>query len=247
MPEQAAYEWFRHISEAQRSPKSQSLTSQHMQQHPPQALTRRQVLVGTAATTLFAATSTMRVADAANNISPWAEKLIAAARTQIGVTLEYDGAYVALKFPGGDIPRVTGVCTDVIIRAYRDAFNFDLQRAVNADMRRNFRAYPKRWGLKRPDRNIDHRRVPNLQTFFKRHDGKVPGVLNAANYRPGDMITQVIGGRLPHIGIISDRKGATGRPLMIHNIGAGTREEDVTASFPVTGHYRFNPEASASG
>ncbi len=204
-------------------------------------LTRRATVAGGLAALAFGVPVQSGQAQAARVVEPWAQRLIEAARTQIGVTIEYDGAYEALSFPGGDIPRERGVCTDVIIRAYRDAFDFDLQSAVNADMRRHFRAYPKRWGLKRPDRNIDHRRVPNLQTFFKRRNAVVAQPVSAIRFQPGDMITQMIGGRLPHIGIISNRVADSGRPLFIHNIGAGAQEEDVTASFPITGHYRFNP------
>lgn len=193
------------------------------------------------ATLLVAVNGGTRPASAARDVAPWALKLIEAARSQIGVTIEYDGAYEALSFPGGDIPRERGVCTDVVIRAYRDAFEFDLQKEVNADMSRHFSAYPKRWGLKRPDRNIDHRRVPNLQTFFKRRRGELSKRADPSDFQPGDLVTQVIGGRLPHIGIVSDRVAPSGRLLFIHNIGGGTQEEDVTASFPVTGHYRFNP------
>ncbi len=165
-----------------------------------------------------------------------ATALIAAARRQIGVTLHYDPAYSRLSFPGGDVPRVRGVCTDVIIRAYRDAFALDLQALVNADMKRAFGAYPKRWGLRSTDRNIDHRRVPNLQTFFARHGARVP---LATVWRPGDIVTCLVGGTLPHIGIVSDGRSTTGRLLVIHNIGRGTQEEDILAAFALTGHYRW--------
>ncbi|MGI9407282.1 MAG: DUF1287 domain-containing protein [Hyphomicrobiaceae bacterium] len=171
----------------------------------------------------------------------WGLQLVNAARSQIGVTIRYDGAYASLKFPGGDIPREVGVCTDVIIRAYRDAFDYDLQLAVNTDMSRNFGAYPRKWSLRRPDRNIDHRRVPNLQTFFRRKGAALGAASSPESYQPGDLVTQMISGRLPHIGIVSDRRAASGRFMLIHNIGAGAQEEDVTASFPVTGHYRFKP------
>lgn len=208
-------------------------------------LTRRALLAGGLGATVAATAHPLLPVHAARTTDTlperWALKLIKAGRAQIGVTVEYDGAYEAIAFPGGDIPRERGVCTDVIIRAYRDAFDFDLQRAVNADMKRNFRAYPNRWGLKRPDRNIDHRRVPNLRTFFRRQNGEISGAINPTAFRPGDLVTQVIGGRLPHIGIVSDRIAPSGRPFFIHNIGAGTLEQDVIASFPITGHYRFNP------
>jgi uncharacterized protein len=170
-------------------------------------------------------------------------RLVGIARQQIGVTLRYDPTYVRLAYPDGDIPDDTGVCTDVVIRAYRAAFGYDLQRAVHEDMRANFAAYPKNWGLTRPDRNIDHRRVPNLQTFLHRKGASLPVTRDPANYKPGDLITQMLPGNLPHIGIVSDHRSADGqRPLVIHNIGAGTREEDTLFRFPVTGHYRFAPK-----
>jgi uncharacterized protein YijF (DUF1287 family) len=166
--------------------------------------------------------------------------LVDAARAQIGVTVRYDPAYVQLAFPGGDVPADRGVCTDVVIRAYRATHGFDLQQAVNADMQAHFSAYPRQWGLRRPDRNIDHRRVPNLQVFFQRKGQRLPVSADAA-YRPGDLVTQMLPGNLPHIAIVSDRKSAAGVPLVIHNIGDGAREEDSLSRFPITGHYRFAP------
>ena len=171
---------------------------------------------------------------------PAASQLIAAARRQIGVTQSYDPAYSRLAFPGGDVPRGKGVCTDVVIRAYRDAFGIDLQALVNADMRRAFAAYPKRWGLRRPDSNIDHRRVPNLETFLARQNARLPLPARLADWRSGDLFTCLVGGTLPHIGILSDRRDrASGRPLVIHNIGGGAREEDVLADHRLTGRFRW--------
>jgi uncharacterized protein len=165
-------------------------------------------------------------------------KLIAAARKQVGVTVQYDPAYSALKFPGGDVPRAKGVCTDVVIRAYRDAFNIDLQALVNADMKANFGLYPKIWSLSRADKNIDHRRVPNLQVFLKRQGAALPLSNKPGDWQPGDIFTSMVGGRLPHIGIVSDRKeGST--PLAIHNIGRGTQEENVLFAHKLTGHFRW--------
>lgn len=159
------------------------------------------------------------------------------ARCQIGVTVEYDSAYVGLAYPGGDVPEERGVCTDVVIRALR-LLDFDLQKEVHEDMKRNFAAYPKYWGLKRPDKNIDHRRVPNLQTFFKRRGWGLPVSRDAADYKPGDLVTCLVGDSLPHIMIVSDRRNEEGIPLVIHNIGVGTEEEDCLFTFPLTGHYR---------
>ncbi len=171
-----------------------------------------------------------------------ASRLIAAARQQIGVTVRYDPQYSRLTFPGGDVDRSKGVCTDVVIRAFRDAFGVDLQALVHADMKAAFSAYPKRWGLRRPDSNIDHRRVPNLQTFFARAGARLPLTTVPADWQPGDIFTSMIDGRLPHTGIVSDRK-AGNRPLVIHNIGGGTQEEDALFTYPLTGHYRWGISA----
>ncbi|QNA83047.1 DUF1287 domain-containing protein [Sphingomonas sp. So64.6b] len=168
-----------------------------------------------------------------------AAMLIAAARRQVGVTLHYDPAYTSLAFPNGDVARSKGVCTDVLIRAYRDAFGIDLQTLVNADMRAAFSAYPTRWALRRPDRNIDHRRVPNLQTLMTRKGARLPLPTSPQGWRPGDIFTSLIDDRLPHTGIVSDRRGRSGNWAVIHNIGAGAREEDALFAYKLTGHYRF--------
>lgn len=168
-----------------------------------------------------------------------ARALIAAARRQVGVTLHYDPAYTRLAFPNGDVPRVKGVCTDVVVRAYRDALALDLQALVNADMRAHFSAYPRNWGLRAPDRNIDHRRVPNLASYLRRRGAALPVPDQIAGWQPGDIFTSLIDGRLPHIGIVSDRRGLRGW-LVIHNIGAGAREEDALTTHPLTGRFRWN-------
>ena len=149
-----------------------------------------------------------------------------------------DPAYTTLPFPGGDVPRERGTCTDVVIRAYRDALGLDLQALVNADMRSAFAAYPRTWGLSGPDRNIDHRRVPNLATWLKRHGATLPIPTDASGWRPGDIFTSLVDGRGTHIGLVSDRSGPKG-PLIIHNIGAGTREENGLYAWPITGRYRW--------
>jgi uncharacterized protein YijF (DUF1287 family) len=168
-----------------------------------------------------------------------AGQLIAAARRQIGVTLHYDSGYSKLAFPSGDVARLKGVCTDVVIRAYRDAFGLDLQALVHADMKRAFGAYPRRWRLKSPDSNIDHRRVPNLQMFFARSGAQLPLPSGADGWRPGDIFTSLVGGTLPHIGFVSDRTSVLGMPLVIHNIGGGAREENALLDHRLTGRYRF--------
>jgi uncharacterized protein len=173
-------------------------------------------------------------------IEPWAQKLIDAAKAQIGVTVSYDPAYRRIDFPGGDVPRAAGVCTDVIIRAYRDSMGVDLQKLVNEDMRKAFDDYPKIWGLKRPDPNIDHRRVPNLQTFFKRKSAAKPVSPDPSQYHPGDIITVMLPGNLPHIALLADQVSVDqSRPLVIHNIGGGVRMEDMLTVFQITGRYRY--------
>ena len=166
--------------------------------------------------------------------------LVRAARAQVGVTTLYDGAYRVLKYPGGDVPPERGVCTDVIVRAFRQARGQDLQVLVHEDMRAHFDAYPsrRRWGLTRPDSNIDHRRVPNLMVYFERA-GYSRRVVNAASaYLPGDVVTWDLGGGVPHIGLVSERRTPDGTPLIIHNIGAGAREDDILFRHAITGHYR---------
>ena len=148
-------------------------------------------------------------------------RLTAAARDQVGVTVTYDPAYVGLEFPGGDLPRDRGVCTDVVIRALRDGWGIDLQLAVNRDMTADFRAYPALWGLTGTDRNIDHRRVPNLQALFARIGAELPLSDDPTPYLPGDIVTWTLPGNLAHIGIVSDRRVADGAPLILHNIGEG--------------------------
>lgn len=165
-------------------------------------------------------------------------QLVRAARSQVGVTTLYSQAYHGIGYPNGDFPRRSGACTDVIIRAYRDGLNLDLQKLIHLDMKKAFSAYPKIWGLRTTDRNIDHRRVPNMRTFFKRQGATEPVSKDPEDYLPGDIVTSIIGGKLAHCGIVSDRKQG-GRPLLIHNIGRGTQEEDRIFSWPITGHYRW--------
>ena len=160
-------------------------------------------------------------------------QIVQSARNQIGKTLHYDPAYTKLKYPMGDVPMEKGVCTDVVIRALCDQ-NIDLQDLVHQDMSRNFSVYPKRWGLKQPDTNIDHRRVPNLMTYFTRQGWAVQDT----NYQAGDIVTWELKGNRPHIGIVSDRKIGD-RPLIIHNIGSGTREDDILYRYTITGHFRL--------
>jgi uncharacterized protein YijF (DUF1287 family) len=168
-------------------------------------------------------------------------KIVDAARKQIGVTVGYDPAYTAMKYPGGDVAMERGVCTDVVIRALREGLGEDLQKLVHEDMKAHFAKYPKNWGLKGTDKNIDHRRVPNLMTFFKRKHTSlaVAGSEDKGRFLAGDIITCTVPPHLPHIMIVSDRKNAQGLSLVIHNIGSGVKEEDRLGDFPLTGHFRW--------
>jgi uncharacterized protein YijF (DUF1287 family) len=181
--------------------------------------------------------------------APEIARVLEAAHAQVGVTRYYDGSYVRLAYPGGDVPADRGVCTDVVIRALRAA-GLDLQKLVHEDMRRNFAAYPRHWGLARPDRNIDHRRVPNLETWARRAGHALPVGTDPAAYRPGDLVSWRLPNGLPHIGLVSDRLApdGSGRWLVVHNIGAGTRVEDVLFAWPPVGHFRVfrGPEPAAS-
>ncbi|SEH08715.1 Uncharacterised protein [Candidatus Venteria ishoeyi] len=174
-------------------------------------------------------------------VNPDIQSMIQGAVAQIGKTRFYDGAYRKLQYPGGDIPLETGVCTDVVIRALRQV-DIDLQVLVHQDMRKAFAHYPNNWGLKTTDRNIDHRRVPNLQTFFKRQGKALPVTQNPADYKPGDLVTWRLPSNLLHIGIVSNYQSRDEQHLLIlHNIGAGTQMEDVLFEFEITGHYRYFP------
>ena len=164
--------------------------------------------------------------------------IVKAARSQIGVTVRYVADYVSMDYPGGDVPKETGVCTDVVIRALRGTGQ-DLQKLVHEDMRANFSRYPTIWGLSRTDKSIDHRRVPNLKTYFRRKGKSIEVSQKGADYLPGDLVTCTVAGKLPHIMVVSDKKNARGTPLVIHNIGSGAREEDSLFDYPITGHYRF--------
>lgn len=150
----------------------------------------------------------------------------------------YDPAYRAIGYPMGDVPDDRGVCADTVVRAFR-AGGVDLQALVHRDMKAAFSAYPRIWGLTRPDTNIDHRRVPNLETFFTRVGAKLPANTDPSLYLPGDVVSWRI--PVPHIGIVSTQRLPSGRPLMAHNIGAGSQLEDVLFSWPVQGWFRYQP------
>ena len=166
------------------------------------------------------------------------ERLVAAALAQTKASVVYDGAYRRIAYPRGDVPDSIGVCTDVVIRAYREV-GIDLQVKVHEDMKRAFRSYPQLWGLHAPDPNIDHRRVPNLQTYFRRAGAELRASREAGTYQAGDLVTWMLPGNLPHIGIVSGEKTSGGVPLVVHNIGRGPEVEDVLFAYPITGHYRY--------
>lgn len=153
----------------------------------------------------------------------------------------YDPAYYRISYPNGDVPADRGVCTDVIIRAYRK-MGVDLQKKVHEDMKAHFHLYPKNWGMSRPDPNIDHRRVPNLMVFFGRKGQSLPLSTVAADYRPGDIVCWDLGSGVTHIGLLYDHF-SDGRkwPLVVHNIGAGQVLEDCLFRYRIIGHYRYEP------
>jgi len=199
-------------------------------------------LCGAAGALALAVTLAMAQPGATKGADP-AAVLVKSARQQIGVTTSYDPAYVRLDYPGGDVPEETGVCTDVVVRAYRQ-LGTDLQRLVHEDMKANFKKYPQRWGLKGPDKNIDHRRVPNLMTFFARQKAGRDINLAAGAFQPGDVVAWDLGGGTLHIGIVTDKKSDQGTPLVVHNIGRGAREEDILFEYKIIGHYRWAPPIS---
>ena len=170
----------------------------------------------------------------------FAQKLSDAALSLTKDKVTYDPAYISIKYPNGDVPADKGVCTDVIIRAYRK-LGIDLQKEVHEDMKKNFSKYPKKYGLKRPDTNIDHRRVPNLQVFFFFFFRSKPTNQNPASYVPGDIVRWLLPGNLTHIGIVVNKKSADGRRyLIVHNIGGGQVIEDCLFKFEITGHYQYS-------
>jgi len=159
--------------------------------------------------------------------------------------VRYDGRYLRIGYPWGDVPQSMGVCTDVVIRSYR-RLGIDLQQEVNRDIRSDFYAYPSfaRWGLKKPDSNIDHRRVYNLQAFFKRHHAELPRSFDPRSYKPGDLVTWMVGPAFPHIGVVVNipTPSDPNRLMISHNIAEGPIIEDILFRFPITGHYRYTPQ-----
>ncbi|OJX49569.1 MAG: DUF1287 domain-containing protein [Flavobacterium sp. 38-13] len=167
------------------------------------------------------------------------EKLSDAAIMLTKDKVVYDPGYFSISYPNGDVPKGKGVCTDVVIRAYRK-LGIDLQKEVHEDMKKNFSKYPQKWGLKKTDPNIDHRRVPNLQVFFTRFGKSLEVTDKASDYKTGDLVTWMINDKMPHIGIVTNRKSADGkRNLIVHNVGAGQVLEDCLFQYKITGHYQF--------
>ena len=170
------------------------------------------------------------------------KNLLSAAVEQTGHPSVYDGSYRKIAYPGGDVPPGFGVCTDLVIRAYRKA-GIDLQVKVHEDMTKSFSSYPQLWGLQGPDANIDHRRVYNLQRYFYRAGAQVPVTLEPENYHPGDLVTWRLPGNLPHIGLVMNlRRADAGVPLIVHDIGRGPEVEEALFAHPITGHYRYGAE-----
>jgi uncharacterized protein len=166
------------------------------------------------------------------------ESLTAAALQRTTHPIRYDGSYRSIAYPGGDVPAGTGVCTDVLIRSYRE-LGIDLQKVVHEDMKAAFSEYPARWGLSAPDPNIDHRRVPNIETFFARHGEVLPITGDPRDYQPGDLVSWMVG-PLPHIGIVVGVPSENGdRFQVVHNIGRGPELEDMLFDYPIVGHFRY--------
>ncbi len=202
-------------------------------------------LAGTISLILAAAFATSVVAQPAGGDR--VARVVTAAIEQTRHEVRYDPGYVRISYPGGDVPPDRGVCADVIVRAWR-AIGIDLQKEVHEDMTAHFAAYPKTWGLAKPDTNIDHRRVPNLRTYFSRVGASLGVSGEARDYHPGDIVTwNLTGVGVPHIGVVTDRRSSDGqRPLVVHNIGAGPKLEDVLFSWKVTGHYRYPAQDNGS-
>ena len=173
-----------------------------------------------------------------DNASPQLKQMLEGAIAQAGVTTGYDPAYVALDYPGGDVPEKTGVCSDVVVRAFRKA-GIDLQKEIHEDKKVATSAYPTKWGAVGPDRNIDHRRVLNLMTYFTRRGKSLPLSSSAMDFQPGDIVAWELTNGIDHIGIVTNMQSdSADRYLIVHNIGAGTRIEDVLFAWTIKGHYR---------
>ena len=207
----------------------------------PTYIARLALNAGVVALTLLAVFASAQTAATKNPRQIFLEKFVAAAVERTNHTVRYVPAYVHLDYPGGDVPADTGVCSDEVIRSYC-AVGIDLQKEVHEDMVKDWDAYPHKlkWLQRKPDTSIDHRRVPNLMIFFARKGESLPISLKAEEYSPGDIVTWDLGGDVPHIGMVVDRKSSdTGRLMIVHNIGEGPKMEDVLFNWKITGHYRY--------
>lgn len=187
---------------------------------------------------------TAKIASNENQANSFAERLSQAAISIIDPSIDYDPAYFSIQYPNGDVPAKKGVCTDVIIRSYRK-LGIDLQKEVHEDMIENFDTYPnlKNWGMTKTDTNIDHRRVPNLEIFFERKGTKLPVTQNSNNYKTGEIVTWMINDKLPHIGIVTNKKSKDGkRNLIVHNVGNGQVLQDCLFEYKIVGHFKYSKE-----
>ncbi len=190
--------------------------------------------------TFFTCGQKRRIEEAEPIANTFQDKLSAAAISIVDPNVVYTPSYVSIKYPNGDVPAKTGVCTDVVIRAYRK-LGIDLQKEVHEDLKAHFPQYPNRqkWGLTKPDPNIDHRRVPNLEVFFTRKGQKLTVSDKAKDYKTGEIVTWMINGKLPHIGIITHKKSPDGNPMIVHNVGGGQVLEDCLFNYKIVGHFKY--------
>ncbi|MDR6762433.1 uncharacterized protein YijF (DUF1287 family) [Flavobacterium sp. 2755] len=187
---------------------------------------------------------TAKIASNENQPNNFEERLSQAAISIIDPSIDYDPAYFSIQYPNGDVPAKKGVCTDVVIRSYRK-LGIDLQKEVHEDMVENFDAYPnlKNWGMTKTDTNIDHRRVPNLEIFFERKGTKLPVTQNSNDYKTGEIVTWMINDKLPHIGIVTNKKSNDGkRNLIVHNVGNGQVLQDCLFEYKIVGHFKYSKE-----
>ena len=184
-------------------------------------------------------TNSPRLEKNPNSDNPFFDDVATKAETRLFEDITYDGSYIAISYPLGDVPPNIGVCTDVVIRSYR-LLGIDLQERVHLDMKKDFSSYPKNWGLTSTDTNIDHRRVLNLMTYFTRMGASLPITNNSNDYLPGHIVSWDLGGGLNHIGIVSSKiSKESGNPMIVHNIGSGPKLDDILFQYEIIGHYRY--------
>lgn len=184
---------------------------------------------------------------ATQNLAEQQQRLVKAAIERTKQHIIYDPSYYTISYPGGDIPTDKGLCTDVVVRSYRAGLGIDLQILVHEDMQKHFKDYPQLWGAKKPDTNIDHRRIPNLAYFFQHKGSKLPNSQNGLDYQAGDIVVWNLAGEqqlLPHIGLVTDKKNAQGVPYIVHNIGQGPVLDACLFTYKIIGHYRYFPTSA---